>query len=68
MEVLTRITLNPEVCNGRPSIRNHQVSVSSVLEMMAQGRTQEEIITNYPFLEKEDFQACLRYAARVTNF
>lgn len=68
MEVLTRITLNPEVCNGRPSIRNHQVSVSSLLEMMAQGRTPDQIMSDYPFLEKEDFQACLRYAARVTNF
>ncbi|MCI4668137.1 MAG: DUF433 domain-containing protein [Bacteroidia bacterium] len=68
MEVLTRITLNPEVCNGRPSIRNQQVSVSMLLEMMAEGQTPDQIMSNFPFLEKEDFQACLRYAARLTNF
>ena len=68
MEVLTRITLNPDVCNGRPSIRNMQISVSTLLELMAAGQTPDEIMHDFPSLEREDIQACLRYAARLTNF
>ncbi len=68
MEVLTRITLNPEVCNGRPSIRNQKMTVSLLLELLAEGHTPDQIMNDFPFLEKEDFQACLRYAARLTNF
>ena len=68
MEVLNRITLNPEVCNGRPTVRNQQLTVSQILELLASGKSSDEILSQFPFLEREDIQACLMYAARMANF
>ncbi|MEL6624677.1 MAG: DUF433 domain-containing protein [Bacteroidota bacterium] len=68
MEVLNRITLNPEVCNGRPTVRNQQLTVSQILELLAGGKSTDELLSQFPFLEAEDIQACLMYAARMANF
>ena len=65
--LLQRITLNPEVCNGKPTIRNMRFTVAQMLELMASGMTIEEILTDYPYLEQEDLHACLLYAARIAN-
>lgn len=67
MELLERITLNPEVMNGKPTIRNMRFSVSQMLNLLASGMTQEEILEDYPFLEIEDLYACLKYAARIAD-
>lgn len=61
--LLERITFNPEQCSGRPCIRGMRIRVKDVLEMLAGGTSQEEILADYPYLEAADIQACLLYAA-----
>jgi uncharacterized protein (DUF433 family) len=58
-----RITFNPRQCGGRPCIRGMRIRVRDVLEMLAGGATQEEILQDFPDLEAEDIRACLAYAA-----
>ncbi len=62
--LLERITLNPEQCGGRPCIRGMRIRVSDVLGLLAAGSSAEEILADYPYLEREDILACLQYAAR----
>ncbi|MEZ4887540.1 MAG: DUF433 domain-containing protein [Chitinophagales bacterium] len=64
---LNRITLNPKVCKGRPTIRNMRFTVTQLLELLAAGMTNEEILEDYPYLEIEDIYACLFYAALMAN-
>ncbi len=63
--LLKRITINPKVMNGQPCIRNMRFSVAQMLELLASGMTNDEIIKEYPYIEKEDIQACMEYAAKV---
>lgn len=65
--LIKRITLNPEVCNGKPTIRNMRFTVAQLLELLASGMTSEEILEDYPYIEQEDINACLRYAAKMAN-
>jgi uncharacterized protein (DUF433 family) len=58
-----RITFNPRQCGGRPCIRGMRIRVRDVLEMLAGGATQEDILRDFPDLEAEDIRACLAYAA-----
>ena len=59
-----RITINSEVCGGRPCIRGMRITVSQVLEMLAGGMTREGVLKDFPYLESGDVDACLEYAAR----
>jgi uncharacterized protein (DUF433 family) len=63
-DLLDRVTINPDQCGGRPCIRGMRIRVSDVLDLLAVGESQSEILRNYPYLEPEDIAACLRYAAR----
>jgi uncharacterized protein (DUF433 family) len=63
-DLLTRITIDPEQCGGRPCIRGMRVRVIDVLELLAAGETPGEILVDYPYLEAEDIAASLLYAAR----
>jgi uncharacterized protein (DUF433 family) len=65
--ILQRITINPNVCHGKPTIRNKRYPVENMLELMASGMTNEEILADYEDLEMEDLQACLLFAAKLTN-
>ncbi len=65
--LLSRITLNPEVCNGKPTIRNMRFTAAQLLELMAGGMTDNEILNDYPYIEKEDIKAVLQYAAHIAN-
>ena len=67
MNHLERITTNPNVMHGKPSIRNMRFTVSQMLELIAGGMTFEEILDDYPYIEKEDIQACLNYAVRIAS-
>lgn len=58
-----RITVNPDQCGGRPSIRNMRIRVIDVLDLLASGLTQAEVLEELPDLEKEDIEAVLRYAS-----
>jgi uncharacterized protein (DUF433 family) len=60
---LDRITVEPGKCGGKPCIRGMRISVRRVLEILATYREREEIFREYPFLEEEDLQQALRYAA-----
>lgn len=64
---MDRITIHPEVSHGKPSIRNMRFPVAQLLELLAAGMRQEEILADYPYLEAEDIQACLLFAARMAN-
>lgn len=67
MNYLERITFNPNKCGGRPCIRGMRIRVKDVLDMLAGGATREEILEDFPYLEAEDVEAALRYAAAETN-
>ena len=60
----SRITFNPEQCGGKPCIRGMRIRVSDILEMLAAGVSEPQILTDFPDLETEDIRACLRFAAR----
>lgn len=66
-ELLKRITLNPNVCFGKPTIRNMRYPVETMLDLMSAGMTTEEILEDYPDLEKEDLQACLLFASKLVK-
>lgn len=61
--LLDRITSNPRQCGGRPCIRGLRIRVKDVLDMLAGGATEKEILDDYPYLEPEDIRASLEYAA-----
>ncbi len=63
MGYLDRITFNPKQCGGRPCIRGMRIRVKDVLELLANGAPEQEILRDYPYLELEDIRACLQYAA-----
>ena len=63
MDVLRRITHDPTVMGGRPCIRGLRVTVGTVVGLLATGKTYEEILAAYPYLEEADIQAALAYAA-----
>jgi uncharacterized protein (DUF433 family) len=63
MNYLERITFNPDQCGGRPCIRGMRIRVKDVLDMLAAGASEAEILESYPYLEREDIQASLQYAA-----
>ena len=63
MDLLDRITRDPAVMGGRPCIRGMRVTVGAVVGLLAAGRTREEVLEAYPYLEPDDIQAALSYAA-----
>jgi uncharacterized protein (DUF433 family) len=62
-----RITTNPEICGGKPCIRGLRFPVSRLLGLLASGETPERILESYPYLEKEDIQEALQYAAFLAD-
>ncbi len=67
MSQLHRITFNPNQCGGKPCIRGMRIRVKDVLEMLAGGATEAQILEDFPYLEREDIQACYEYAAQSVN-
>ena len=63
MNEIKRITFDPAVMGGKPCIRGMRVTVGMVLGLLAAGRTEQEILKAYPYLEAEDLRATLAYAA-----
>lgn len=61
-ELFSRITVNPEICHGKPTIRGLRYPVDMLLELMASGMSHEEILADYQDLEQKDLLACLAYA------
>lgn len=65
--LINRITIDPEICHGKPTIRGLRYPVENMLELLASGMTIDELLNDYPDLEKEDFLACLEYAAKLSH-
>jgi uncharacterized protein (DUF433 family) len=65
--LLSRISINPDVCFGKPCIRGTRIWVSLILDLLATGSTWEEILENYPHLTEEDIRACLLYGAETAR-
>ena len=63
MEPLTRITIDPEVMGGKPCIRGMRVTVGTIVGLIATGKTVEDVLAEYPYLEHEDVMEALSYAA-----
>jgi uncharacterized protein (DUF433 family) len=66
-QFITRITINPEICHGKPSIRNKRYTVEVILDLLSAGSTHAEILDDYPNLEDADILACLACATKVTK-
>ena len=68
MEYITdRITIDEQLCNGKTTIRGKRITVQTVLEFLAAGESTDEILRQYPSLEREDIAACLRFATAKTG-
>lgn len=62
-DLLSRITIEPDKCGGRPCLRGMRIRVQDVLDMLAGGATPDEILADFPYLEADDIRAALAYAA-----
>lgn len=62
--VLERITVKPDVCNDKPTVRGMRITVETILQYLSSGDTVDAILEAYPFLEKEDIQACIAFALK----
>jgi uncharacterized protein (DUF433 family) len=67
MSAIDRITADPDICGGRPSVRGLRIRVKDVLDLLAAGASREEILADYPYLEDEDITAVLQFAARQND-
>ena len=62
-----RLTIDPEILSGKPVIRNSRIAAEFVLELLAAGMSESEILDNYPGLQREDILACLTYASQLAH-
>lgn len=62
MNLLNRITISPEICHGKPCVRNMRWPVEVIIDMLSSGMSADEIVEDHPELEKEDILASLQYA------
>ena len=65
--LINRITINPEICHGKPTIRNMRYPVELILDLLSSGMTNAEIIEDYPVLVEDDIKACLTFASRLAK-
>ena len=66
-ELFNRITINPDICHGRPTIRNTRYTVDLILDLMSAGMSEQEILEDYPALELSDLKACLSFASQLSK-
>lgn len=66
-ELLSRISIDPGVCFGKPCIQGHRIWVSLILDLLASGMTTHEILEQYPGLEEADVRACIAYGAEMSR-
>jgi uncharacterized protein (DUF433 family) len=65
--LLARITIDDAMCGGRPCIRGMRIRVTDILALLSSGASFEEVLEDYPYLEREDILASIEYAARQTD-
>jgi len=66
-ELLTRISINPNICFGKPCIRGHRIWVSLILDFLTSGTSIPELLEEYPQLQPEDIYACIAYGASMSS-
>jgi uncharacterized protein (DUF433 family) len=66
-DLLGRISINPDICFGKPCIRGHRIWVSLILDFLASGSTVQEILEDYPQLEEADVLSCIAYGAEMSR-
>jgi uncharacterized protein (DUF433 family) len=66
-ELLARISINPNICFGKPCIKGHRIWVSLILDFLASGMTIPEVLDDYPQLEMADILACIAYGAEMSR-
>jgi uncharacterized protein (DUF433 family) len=66
-QLLSRISIDPNICFGKPCIKGHRIWVSLILDFLASGMTISEIIADYPQLEPDDILACIAYGAEMSR-
>ena len=65
--ILNRITINLNVCFGKPTIRNMRYPVEMILDLLSAGMSTEDLLEDYPDLEREDIAACLQFASKLVQ-
>lgn len=65
--LISRITIDSQICNGKPAIRGMRITVKTILDFLASGETIENLLQAYPFLEREDIFACIHYASLAVD-
>ena len=65
--LMDRIMIDSAICNGKPIIRGKRITVQTILEYLSAGDSKEDILTEYPTLEMEDINACIKFAAELMN-
>ena len=63
--IADRVTIDPNLCNGKPTIRGKRITVQTILGFLSAGDSKEEILEEYPSLEPEDIDACLKFASQL---
>lgn len=66
-QTVDRITIDPEICNGKPTVRGMRITVETIIGYLSAGETASDIIKHHPMLENDDITACLEFAARVVG-
>lgn len=66
-ELLNRITINPDICFGKPTIRNMRYPVEMILDLLSAGMKNEDVLEDYPDLDEKDIQACLLFASKLVK-
>lgn len=62
-----RITIDPAICGGRPTVTGTRMRVTDVLEMLADGASETEIVSDFPYVSEDDVRACIAYAAQALD-
>ena len=66
-ELLARISIDPNICFGKPCIKGHRIWVSLVLDLLASGQSVEEVLADHPGLDRQDVLACIAYGAEMSR-
>ncbi len=66
-DLLRRISIDPNICFGKPCIKGHRIWVSLVLDLLASGWSFDQVLENYPGIEEADIRACIAYGAEMSR-
>lgn len=65
--ILSRVTVDPNICNGKPTLRGKRIAVQTILEFLAAGDSQDDILKAYPSLDPDDIKAALEFASKMMD-